>query len=79
MRSRLLADPIARRHSPRRYHEVRGDAYLAKKDIAARRRPNTSGAGGCGCRRRQMPALLELKIADLGVPAPNLSRVSVDT
>ena len=52
------------------YHEVRGDAYYAKKDIPAARTEYQAAlaaadAGGIN------PALLELKIQDLGAsPAP---------
>jgi predicted negative regulator of RcsB-dependent stress response len=62
-----------------RYHEVRGDAYLAKKDVpgaineyeAALGAADSSGING---------ALLELKIQDLGAtPAPVVKSISVDT
>ena len=61
------------------YHEVRGDAYLAKKDIpgaineyqAALGAADTSGING---------ALLELKIQDLGgARAPVAKVISLDT
>ncbi len=51
------------------YHEVRGDAYLAKKDIAdalTEYRAALVAAEASGIN----PALLELKIQDLGVPPP---------
>ena len=58
---------------------MRGDAYLAKKDIARavteyQQALAAADAGGISA------SLLELKMQDLGaVPAPNLSSVSVDT
>jgi len=61
------------------YHEVRGDAYLAKKDTsdalveysAARAAADANGIN---------PALLELKIQDLGIaPAPVAKANSADT
>ena len=50
-----------------RYHDVRGDAYLAKKDpqkAAEEYKAALAGAGGGG----MDAALLTLKIADLGLP-----------
>jgi predicted negative regulator of RcsB-dependent stress response len=75
---KLLADPIPAAFAAP-YHEVRGDAYLAKKDIAHavteyQQALAAADAGGISA------SLLELKLQDLGaVPAPNLSSVSVDT
>jgi predicted negative regulator of RcsB-dependent stress response len=62
------------------YHEVRGDAYLAKKDIAAaltEYRAAMAAADASGIN----PALLELKIQDLGAapPAPVAKAGSADT
>ena len=50
-----------------RYHEVRGDAYFAKKDLqkaADEYKTALAGAGAAG----MDGALLTLKIADLGLP-----------
>ena len=64
-----LAEPMSAAFGAR-YHEVRGDAYYAKKDISAARTEYQAAlaaadAGGIN------PALLELKIQDLGAaPAP---------
>jgi len=75
---KLLADPIPAAFAAP-YHEVRGDAYLAKKDIAHavteyQQALAAADAGGISA------SLLELKLQDLGaVPAPNVSTVSVDT
>jgi predicted negative regulator of RcsB-dependent stress response len=51
-----------------RYHEVRGDAYYAKKDLknAGTEYKAALGAGDSGSVNA---ALLELKIADLGEPS----------
>ena len=75
---KLLADPIPAAFAAS-YHEVRGDAYLAKKDIphaVSEYQQALAAADGGGINA----LLLELKLQDLGaVPAPNLSTVSVDT
>jgi predicted negative regulator of RcsB-dependent stress response len=61
------------------YHEVRGDAYLAKKDSSHavaeyQAALVAAGAGGVDS------SLLELKIQDIGaVPEPAAKAVSVDT
>jgi predicted negative regulator of RcsB-dependent stress response len=73
-----LAEPIPPAFAAR-YHEVRGDAYFAKKDIrdaiteyqAALGAADSSGVNA---------SLLELKIQDLGAsPAPLVKAVSVAT
>jgi predicted negative regulator of RcsB-dependent stress response len=75
---KTLAEPMPSAFSAR-YHEVRGDAYFAKKDIpdavieyqAALGAADASGINA---------ALLELKIQDLGAaPAPMAKAASVDT
>ena len=75
---KLLAEPMPAAFAVP-YHEVRGDAYLAKKDIpdavteyqAALGAAEASGTNG---------ALLELKIEDIGaVPAPMAKADSADT
>jgi predicted negative regulator of RcsB-dependent stress response len=75
---KTLAEPMPAAFSAR-YHEVRGDAYVAKKDIpdavteyhAALGAADASGINA---------ALLELKIQDLGaVAAPVAKANSVDT
>lgn len=57
-----------------RYHEVRGDAFQAKKDVKSALTEYQAAlqggeAGGADA------ALLELKIADLGAPAPATAMV----
>ena len=75
---KTLATPMPAAFAAR-YHEVRGDAYLAKKDIpgaineyeAALVSAETSGGNG---------ALLELKLQDLGAaPAPVAKAISLHT
>jgi predicted negative regulator of RcsB-dependent stress response len=75
---KTLAEPIPAAFAAR-YHEVRGDAYAAKKDIpdalteyrAALVAADASGVNA---------SLLELKIQDLGAaPAPVAKAVSLDT
>jgi len=75
---KMLAEPMPAAFAIP-YHEVRGDAYLAKKDIpdavteyqAALGAAEASGING---------ALLELKIEDIGaVPAPMAKANSADT
>jgi predicted negative regulator of RcsB-dependent stress response len=51
-----------------RYHEVRGDAYYAKKDTA-KAAEQYQAALGAGSADSMDSALLALKISDLGVPA----------
>jgi predicted negative regulator of RcsB-dependent stress response len=75
---KLLADPIPAAYAAA-YHEVRGDAYLAKKDTAHavteyQQALASADIGGINA------SLLELKLQDLGAqPAPIVSTVSVDT
>lgn len=61
------------------YHDVRGDAYLAKKDVPgalAEYQAALAAAGASGV----SGALLELKIEDIGaVPAPLAKANSADT
>jgi predicted negative regulator of RcsB-dependent stress response len=62
-----------------RYHEVRGDAYYAKKDFPNAVTEYQAALGGADASAIDT-ALLELKIADLGAsPAPVAKAVSVDT
>jgi len=55
------------------YHEVRGDAFYAKKDFKSALSEYRAALAGGGDAGGAGTALLELKIADLGappVPAP---------
>ena len=62
-----------------RYHEVRGDAYLAKKDVAHALAEYQAALGAADASGINA-SLLELKIQDLGAaPAPVAKAVSVDT
>jgi predicted negative regulator of RcsB-dependent stress response len=62
-----------------RYHEVRGDAYLTKKDIAGALAEYQAALGAADSTGINSP-LVELKIQDLGaVPAPAAKAVSIDT
>jgi predicted negative regulator of RcsB-dependent stress response len=73
-----LAEPIPSNFAAP-YHEVRGDAYLAKKDTAHAQSEYQAAlaaadSGGIDA------SLLELKLQDLGaVPQPPAKAVSVDT
>jgi predicted negative regulator of RcsB-dependent stress response len=73
-----LAEPMPAAFSAR-YHEVRGDAYVAKKDLshaAAEYQAALGAADASGINA----ALLELKIQDLGTAAaPVVKANSVDT
>ena len=66
---KTLTEPMSAAFSAR-YHEVRGDAYYSKKDVPAARteyQAALTAAASSGIN----PALLELKIQDLGdAPAP---------
>lgn len=69
---KTLADEAAPGAFTARYHEVRGDALLAKKDIAA-----AVGEYKAAIAARDAGvdvALLELKIADLGIPAATVAK-----
>jgi predicted negative regulator of RcsB-dependent stress response len=73
-----LVEPIPAAFAAR-YHEVRGDAYLAKKD-AAHALAEYQQALGADDASGINASLLELKIQDLGaVPSPVVKAVSVDT
>jgi predicted negative regulator of RcsB-dependent stress response len=72
-----LADPIPPAFSAP-YHEARGDAYLAKKDLphaTAEYQAALAAADLAGLDS----SLLELKLQDLGGTAPMLKTVSADT
>jgi len=75
---KTLAEPMPAAFSAR-YHEVRGDAYVAKKDpsdAAAEYQAALGAADASGINA----ALLELKIQDLGAAAtPVVKANSVDT
>jgi len=51
------------------YHEVRGDAYFAKKDLQRASTEYKAALGESGANGGADSALLTLKIADLGLPA----------
>jgi len=61
-----------------RYHEVRGDALYAKKDIAGAD-TEYKAALAAGDARSVDASLLELKIADLGTAAAPVARTASDT
>jgi predicted negative regulator of RcsB-dependent stress response len=72
---KALAEPMSTAFNAR-YHEVRGDAYYSKKDISAARteyQAALTAADASGIN----PALLELKIQDLGAAAAPIT--SLDT
>jgi len=62
----MLADPPGAFAAP--YHEVRGDAFVAKKDFLRALKEYQAALGDSAANDPQSE-LLELKIADLGVPA----------
>jgi len=73
-----LAAPIPAAYAAR-YHEVRGDAYLAKKDIPHAVAEYQAALGAADASGTNA-ALLELKIQDLGaVPPPVATAISLDT
>src|ERR1700688_783984 len=75
---KTLAEPMPAAFSAR-YHEVRGDAYFAKKDIPNAVTEYQAALGGADASGIDA-SLLELKIQDLGAaPAPIAKAASVDT
>jgi predicted negative regulator of RcsB-dependent stress response len=70
-----LAEPMPAAFGAR-YHEVRGDAYYAKKDISGARTEYQAALAAADASGVN-PALLELKIQDLGAPAAPVA--SLDT
>jgi predicted negative regulator of RcsB-dependent stress response len=75
---KTLAEPMPAAFSAR-YHEVRGDAYFAKKDIPDAVTEYKAALGAADASGINA-ALLELKIQDLGAaPAPISKSDSVDT
>ena len=73
-----LSEPMRAAFSAR-YHEVRGDAYVAKKDIPHAITEYQAALGAADASGINA-ALLELKIQDLGAaPAPMAKAASVDT
>jgi len=75
---KTLAEPIPATFAAR-YREVRGDAYLAKKDTAHALAEYQQALGAADMSGMNA-SLLELKIQDLGaVPTPVVNAVSVDT
>jgi predicted negative regulator of RcsB-dependent stress response len=73
---RTLADPMPPAFAGV-YHEVRGDAHLAKKDVPGAR-TEYAAALATGSAGSVNTALLELKIQDLGAPTPAAKPISVD-
>jgi predicted negative regulator of RcsB-dependent stress response len=75
---KTLSDPIPAAFAAP-YHEVRGDAYRAKKDVPDAIK-EYQAALGAGDASGIDASLLELKIQDLGaVPAAPASALSLDT
>jgi predicted negative regulator of RcsB-dependent stress response len=75
---KTLAEPMPAAFAAR-YHEVRGDAYYAKKDIPAAVGEYQAALGAADATGINA-ALLELKIQDLGAaPATIAKAVSLDT
>jgi predicted negative regulator of RcsB-dependent stress response len=75
---KTLAEPAPAAFSAP-YHEVRGDAFLAKKDIPHAIAEYQAALGAADASAINA-ALLELKIQDLGaVPAPLAHTISIDT
>jgi predicted negative regulator of RcsB-dependent stress response len=75
---KTLAEPMPAAFSAR-YHEVRGDAFFAKKDTSDAITEYQAALGAADASGINA-ALLELKIQDLGaVPAPLAKTISVDT
>ena len=74
---KALAEPMPAAFSAR-YHEVRGDAFFAKKDIPHAVTEYQAALGAADASGISA-ALLELKIQDLGAAAAPAVKVSVDT
>jgi len=75
---KTLTEPMSAAFATR-FHEVRGDAYYAKKDLPAAITEYQAALAAADANGIN-PALLELKIQDLGAtPAPLASAVSPDT
>ena len=75
---KTLAEPMPAAFSAR-YHEVRGDAFFAKKDIPDAITEYQAALGAADASGINA-ALLELKIQDLGAaPTPLAKSISVDT
>jgi predicted negative regulator of RcsB-dependent stress response len=75
---KTLAEPMPAAFSAR-YHEVRGDAFFAKKDIPHATAEYQAALGAADASGINS-ALLELKIQDLGAaPAPLANTITVDT
>ena len=75
---KTLAAPMSAAFAAR-YHEVRGDAYFAKKDIPGALGEYQAALGAADASGINA-ALLELKIQDLGAtPAPVAKAPSADT
>jgi predicted negative regulator of RcsB-dependent stress response len=75
---KTLAEPMPAAFSAR-YHEVRGDAFFAKKDIPHATAEYQAALGAADASGINA-ALLELKIQDLGAaPAPLANTISVHT
>jgi predicted negative regulator of RcsB-dependent stress response len=75
---KTLAEPMPAAFSAR-YHEVRGDAFFAKKDIPHAITEYQAALGAADASGINA-ALLELKIQDLGAaPTPLAKTISVDT
>jgi predicted negative regulator of RcsB-dependent stress response len=70
-----LAEPMSAAFGAR-YHEIRGDAYYAKKDISGARTEYQAALAAADASGVN-PALLELKIQDLGAPTAPVA--SLDT
>jgi predicted negative regulator of RcsB-dependent stress response len=74
---KTLAEPMPAAFSAR-YHEVRGDAFFAKKDIPHAVTEYQAALGAADASGINA-ALLELKIQDLGAAAAPTAKISVDT
>lgn len=75
---KTLAEPMPAAFAAR-YHEVRGDAYFAKKDVSDAVTEYQAALGAADTNGINA-ALLELKLQDLGAaPAPVAKAASLDT